>query len=153
MTSTTTSARVLLDTNVLLSATDDTRPGYDRAVELIADDERELVVTIQVAREYLSTATRPVSANGFGLPGDVAVANLEDLLMGVEVLPDSAAALAVLAGFVHREMALGKQIHDANLVAQALHHRLDVIVTDNARHFHRFADLIAIEALVEEDER
>ena len=69
------------------------------------------------------------------------------------MLPDSGAAMPVLAGFVQRETALGKQIHDANLVAQALHHRLDVIVTDNPRHFRRFADLIAIEALVEEDER
>ena len=151
MTSTTTSARVLLDTNVLLSATDSTRPGHVRALELFSGDDRELVVTMQVAREYLSTATRPVAGNGFGLPGEVAVANLEDLLTGVEVLPDSAAALSVLMGFVHREMALGKQAHDANIVAQALHHRLDVIVTDNRRHLERFADLITVESLVEED--
>lgn len=146
-------ARVLLDTNVLVAATDEARSGHARAREFLADEDRELIVTAQVVREYLVMATRPQDVNGLGLPGDIAASNLDDLLTGVEVLPDSGAAMSVLVGFVHRDLALGKQIHDANLVAQALHHRLDVIVTDNPRHLRRFADLITIEALVEEGER
>jgi len=143
-------ARVLLDTNVLVAATDETRSGHVRARELLADDERELIVTTQVVREYLVMATRPQAANGLGLSGQAAAANLDDLLLGVEVFPDSGVAASVLMGFVHRDVALGKQVHDANLVAQALHHGLDVIVTDNVRYYRRFADLIAIESLVEE---
>ena len=141
---------MVLDTNVLLSATDHARPGHDRAVALLTEDDRDLVVTAQVAREYLSTATRPTSANGMGLPGDVAVSNLDDLLIGVEIFPDSGAAVDVLMGFVGRGTATGKQVHDANLVAQALHHHADVIVTDNRRHFSRFEEFITIESLVEE---
>ena len=108
------------------------------------------MVTAQVAREYLVVATRPRATNGLGLSGDVAVANLDDLLIGVEVFPDSGAAVDVLMGFVGRGTAIGKQVHDANLVAQALHHHADVIVTDNRRHFSRFEEFITIESLVEE---
>lgn len=143
--------RVLVDTNVLVAATDEGRSSHAHASEFFADEERELIVTSQVVREYLVAATRPRAANGLGFTGDEAVANLDDLLLGVEVFPDSGAAMDVLMGFVGREMVAGKQIHDAHLVAQALHHRLDVIVTDNRRHFERFADLITIESLVEED--
>lgn len=38
-------------------------------------------------------------------------------------------------------------MHDANVVACALAHGATSIVTDNTRHFTRFADLIAIEVL------
>ena len=38
-------------------------------------------------------------------------------------------------------------MHDANVVAVALAHGAAAIVTDNRRHFSRFADLIAIEGL------
>ncbi len=147
----TDAARVLLDTNILVAATDETRSGHVRAGELLTDEERELIVTTQVVREYLVMATRPQSANGLGLSGETAVANLDDLLYGVEVFPDSGAAVSVLMGFVHRGTATGKQVHDANLVAQALHHHADVIVTDNRRHFARFDEFITIESLLDED--
>lgn len=142
---------VLVDTNILVAAIDEARSGHRHAVEFLANDERELIVTAQVIREFLAVATRPMAANGLGLSGAMAEANLDDLLIDVEIYADSGAAMDVLRGFVGREMAAGKQIHDAALVAQALHHRLDVIVTDNCRHFERFADLITIEPLVEED--
>ena len=76
-------ARVLLDTNVLVAATDEARSGHVRAREFLADEDRELIVTAQVVREYLVMATRPQDVNGLGLPGDTAASNLDDLLTGV----------------------------------------------------------------------
>lgn len=62
---------LLLDTNVLLSATDRSRNSHASCTELF-----ELLpaagvhpVTIgQVLREYLVVATRPVEVNGLGFP-------------------------------------------------------------------------------------
>jgi hypothetical protein len=38
-------------------------------------------------------------------------------------------------------------VRDANLVSVALAHDASAIVTDNTRHFSRFADLIGVEGL------
>jgi len=148
---TTRSDRVLVDTNVLLAASDEGRRGHAQAVHLLESDDRELVVTSQVVREFLSAATRPARSNGLSLDGIAAVDNLEDLLVEVDVLPDSVAALSMLYGFVVRGVVSGQQIHDAHLVAQAIHHDVGTVVTDNLRHFRRFRDVITIESLVEED--
>ncbi|HEX7738384.1 MAG TPA: type II toxin-antitoxin system VapC family toxin [Marmoricola sp.] len=146
----TTNDRVLVDTNVLLAATDGDRRGHRQAVRFLETDDRELVVTSQIVREFLSAATRPAASNGLGLDGEVAVDYLEDLLVEVDVLPDSSTALSMLYGFVMRGVVSGQQVHDAHLVAQAIHHEIGTVVTDNLRHFRRFADLISVESLAEE---
>lgn len=140
-------ARVFVDTNVLLGAIDDTRTCHQAALDVWEDDPRRLVVSDQVAREFLASATRPVEANGLGMTGPQAVSSLRTLLEGVEVLPPTASTLARLQDLVSAGAAAGKQVHDASLVASALAHGIAVLMTDNVRHFARFADLIEIESL------
>lgn len=59
-------ARVVVDTNVLLAATDRSRRTHAKATDFLNSDERELCVTPQIVREYLAVATRPRDASGFG---------------------------------------------------------------------------------------
>ena len=61
---------VLLDTNVLLSATDPRRPLHRAALAVLNDWPNQgfvLAVSSQILREYLVVATRPVEVNGLGL--------------------------------------------------------------------------------------
>ena len=87
---TTTSAEtappVVVDTNVLLAATDRSRDHYDAATRFLNEDVRRLAVSPQIVREYLAVTSRPVAGNGLGLSGKDAVANVEQLLEGMEVL-------------------------------------------------------------------
>lgn len=138
---------VVVDTNVLLAATDRSRANHVRATLFLDRDERRLVLTPQIVREYLAVATRPTEVNGLGLPADTADRNLGRLLADIALLPENDATVAVLRDLVRRGSATGKQIHDANVVAVALAHGARTIVTDNARHFSRFEDLIGIESL------
>jgi predicted nucleic acid-binding protein len=43
----------------------------------------------------------------------------------------------------------GKQVHDANVVATALSHGVERIVTENVEDFRRFEELIDVHALGE----
>lgn len=142
-------ARVVVDTNVLLAATDRSRPRHHAAVAFLANDERDLAITPQIVREYLVVATRPVAVNGLGMSGSQAVANMEAFLTVLDLLAEGPNASAHLVELIGRGLAAGKQVHDANVVAVALAHDVAVIVTDNARHFARFSDMVRVESLAD----
>lgn len=148
---TTTSAEsgrlVLIDTNVLLSATDRDRSRHQRAVLFLSTDERQLAISPQIVREYLAVSTRPIDANGLGLSVREASANVEQLLDVMSLLAEGPGTTIKLLELIGTIPVVGKQIHDANVVAVALANGVDTIVTDNIRHFTRFASLITIEEL------
>jgi len=140
-------ALVVVDTNVLLAATDRSRTAHEMATRFLNEDVRRLALTPQIVREYLAVATRPVEVNGFGLPGDDAVANVEQFLDDMDLLPEDVSTTRRLMELIAGRSAAGKQAHDANVVAVALANQASVIVSDNTRHFAQFADLIGIERL------
>ena len=118
-----------------------------RGNRFLNEDVRRLAVFPQIVREYLAVTSRPVAVNGLGLSTKDAVANVEQFLEGIEVLTERPATTAALLDLVVAGHIVGKQVQDANVVAVALGHRVAAIVTDNTRHFVRFAHLIAIEEI------
>jgi predicted nucleic acid-binding protein len=128
-------------------ATDRSRAAHQAATGFLNEDERRLALTPQIVREYLAVTTRPVEVNGFGLPGADAVANVEQFLDDMEVLPEDVSTRRRLLGLIAERSVASKQVHDTNVVAVALAHQARAIVTDNTRHFSRFADLIGVESL------
>lgn len=138
---------VVVDTNVLLSASDRSRSSHEAALRLLRDDPRDLHVTPQVVREYLAVATRPPEANGLGLPHARAVENVRGLLTSLGLLAEGAGSTGRLLDLVGSAAATGRQVHDANIVAVALAHGASAVVTDDARHFARFAEHLTIESL------
>jgi len=112
-------------------------------------DERGLAISPQIVREYLAVTTRPVERNGLGMSGGDAVANVEQFLGAMMILSEGSGTTAKLLALIGMRSALGKQVHDANVVAVALAHSATAIVTDNPRHFRRFASTIVIEDLAD----
>lgn len=143
----TRSGPAVVDTNVLLNASDPTRLLHESAQALLATDDRDLSVTPQVIREYLAVATRPVELNGLALLPGLAVANVRHFLSSMRLLDETGVAVDRLCDVVADGRAAGRQVHDANIVATALAHGASAIVTSDSRHFARFADVIEIEAL------
>lgn len=140
-------ALVVVDTNILLAATDRSREHHDAATRFLNEDARRLALCPQVVREYLAVSCRPPEVNGLGLSGEDAVANVEQLLEDMELLPEGLATTHALLELMRTRPTVGKQVHDANVVAVALAHGASAIVTDNTRHFARFAGSIAVEDL------
>jgi predicted nucleic acid-binding protein len=70
---------ILVDTNVLLSATAPLRPLHRAALTVLNDWPNQgmvLATTSQVLREYLVVETRPAEVNGLGLGVDDALSNV-----------------------------------------------------------------------------
>lgn len=76
---------VVVDTNVLLAATDRSRAS---ATAFLNEDERRLALTPQIVREYIAVVTRPVEVNGFGLNAADAVSNVREFLDDMVLLPE-----------------------------------------------------------------
>jgi predicted nucleic acid-binding protein len=80
--------RLLVDTNILLEATDAIRTYHQEARELI-ESYPGLVLPAQVIREYLVVTTRPTAANGLGMSLADALANARQFCRAIRLLPEN----------------------------------------------------------------
>jgi predicted nucleic acid-binding protein len=138
---------VLVDTNVLLSATAPLRRLHRAALAVLEDWPNQgsiLATTTQVFREYLAVATRPVEANGLGLSTADALANVAAFRGRMRLLPDSEPAWDRMRALLEAHGCQGKQIHDANMVATALTAGIRRLVTANVNDFLRFVPEIEV---------
>ena len=135
---------LFVDTNVLLSATDESRPCHREACRLITESAsrgRHLAASGQILREYLVVATRPVEANGLGLATRHATANLHQFLRHIHLYDETAAVARRLRDLGHGRGIRGKRFHDANIVATMATHGIRALVTENADDFTAFAEI------------
>jgi predicted nucleic acid-binding protein len=142
--------RAVLDANVLLAATDDTRAEYARARQAFDEwpaQATTLYVSGQILREYLSVATRPQTQNGLGLSQVDSIGNVHALRERLHVLDENDKVATRLLSLLDTVACSGKQVHDANIVATMLVHGIDTLVTINVRDFSRFGEVITVLAL------
>jgi predicted nucleic acid-binding protein len=142
--------RAVLDTNVLLTATDTGRKEYAKAREALDEWPARgttLYTTGQILREYLSVATRPVERNGLGLSQADSVANARAFCGRLRLLDENEKVNTRLLALLDDVACRGKQVHDANIVATMLVHGVDTLVTLNADDFVRFEKLVRIRDL------
>ncbi len=138
---------VLLDTNILLAATDEGRPDHSLALDALnawPSQGTTCYTSPQVLREYLVVCTRPASVNGFGLSQAEALGNVRALRGRLRFLDESEKVFDVLANLLDAVPCVGKQIHDANLVATANAHGIGAITTQNVSDFTRFESYVQL---------
>ncbi len=143
---------VLLDTNVLLSATSPARSDHDRAFGVLENwtsRGHRLCTSGQILREYLVVTTRPQTENGLGLDVAAALENVAQLSSRMRTLEETDDVTQQLLSLAAELVVTGKRIHDANIVATALTHKVPTILTANVRDFARFADRIEILSLAD----
>lgn len=135
---------LFIDTNVLLTATDESRPNHEAARRLIARAHGQalhLAASGQVLREYLVVATRPVEVNGLGLDSRDAIGNLSEFLRFVRLYDETEAVADRLRQLGLTHGLRGKRYHDANIVATMTVHGIHALVTENAHDFAPFLDI------------
>src|SRR5262249_46941624 len=117
------------------------RPEHRDALRVLNDwaaAKAGLCTSGQVLREYLTVATRPAAINGLGLKLPDALGNVRAIRERTTLLAEDSRVTDRLLGLLADVECLGKQVHDANLVATMLVHGIGTIVTMNLRDFARF---------------
>ncbi|HJZ82922.1 MAG TPA: PIN domain-containing protein [Pyrinomonadaceae bacterium] len=136
-----------VDTNVLLRSIDDGHAGQPIAQNgLLALRDRGEILSIfpQNLIEIWAVATRPLANNGLGWGIDRAEQELAALKNLFVVLADTDAIIAEWERLVVHYRVMGKQAHDAHLVASMLVHHVTHLVTFNDSDFKRFHEITAL---------
>lgn len=139
---------VLADTGVLLRLADPTDPQHgtvDHAVRAVRGHGDGLVIGAQNAAEFWNVCTRPAtSRGGWGLTVAEADRRLAAIEAGFSLLAELPNVYSIWRGLVLAHAVLGKQVHDARLVALMMAHGITHILTLNAGDFARFPGLVEI---------
>lgn len=142
--------RIVLDTNVLLAATDVGRTEHARAREALDEWPSRgtaLYTSGQILREYLAVATRPEPHNGLGLSRADGLSNVEALRGRLALMAEGEKVLTRLLALLADVDRSGKQVHDTNIVATMLVHGIDTIATINVDDFAPFEPEITVVGL------
>ncbi|MEK7700107.1 MAG: type II toxin-antitoxin system VapC family toxin [Planctomycetota bacterium] len=141
----------LIDTNILVYASDANSPWYRKANQALKNAISggvPLFISPQVLREYLSVATRSVTHEKT-IPWGKINKNHLRFQQAFKVLPEDSATVQKLGELVQKYHVSGKQVHDTNIVATMLVHGIQSILTHNVDDFKRYKGLIKIVPLEE----
>jgi predicted nucleic acid-binding protein len=98
-----------------------------------------LHVTPQVLIEFRNVGTRPVMANGLGLSAADAETQASTFEARFPLLPDTKAIYPAWKALAGALGVIGKQVHDARLVAVCHVHGVTHLLTFNVSHFARMS--------------
>jgi len=132
----------LVDTSILVRLANASDVQHSIAARAVVELHRRgelLHVTPQVLVEFRNVATRPKTANGAGLPiadAEMHAGTFEAQFPLLVETPDIYPTWKTLAGALG---VIGKQVHDARLVAVCHVHAVTHLLTFNVGHFGRLA--------------
>lgn len=132
----------LVDTSVLGRLANRSDAAHVVAASAVAALHRGgevLHVTAQNLIEFRNFATRPVGANGLGLPPADAAALGSAFEAAFPLLEETPAIYLGWRAVADAAGVIGKQVHDARLVAVCQAHGVGKLLTFNVRHFIRLA--------------
>ena len=132
----------LLDTGILLRLVDETDGQHDvvkQAVSRLGDQREALYITTQNFAEFWNVATRPRTNNGLELPIATVIQLYDRAIEPISsVLVELPAVHAEYKRLLIKHSVVGKQVHDARLVAMMLNWQIERILTLNERNFLRY---------------
>jgi predicted nucleic acid-binding protein len=128
----------LVDTSILVrlaNRADASYPVADGAVVELHRRREALHLTPQNLIEFRNVATRPTAVNGLGLSAAAAEAKAAAFEALFRLLPETADIYPAWKALVALAGVIGKQVHDARLVAVCHVHRVSQLLTFNTAHF------------------
>ena len=142
---------ILVDTNILARAAQPSHSQYPTAVaavETLRLQSEVLCVVPQVIYEFWVVATRPLDQNGLGMTASATAADLAAITQRFPVYHDDSTILIRWQKLVSQYQCLGKNGHDARLVAAMELHGIGAILTFNASDFRRYSGIQVLEPAV-----
>jgi predicted nucleic acid-binding protein len=132
----------LIDTSLLLrivNRADVQNIVAETAIEMLRQRGEMLHIAPQNLVEFRNGVTRPVEVNGLGLSPSVAEAQTDEFEKKFRLLPETPEIYLAWKALVEAAGVIGKQVHDARLVAICQVYGVSHILTFNVRHFARLA--------------
>ncbi len=135
----------LIDTSVLVRLADSSDPAHSIAALAVLRLHRQgqaLHATPQVLVEFRNVATRPRDVNGLGLTAAQTEAIAAQSESDFPILHETPDIFPAWKAIVQGLGVVGKQVHDARLVAVCQVHRVSHLLTFNVGHFTRLAGFV-----------
>lgn len=139
--------RYLVDTNVMLRFFDlasARNPEVTAAMDTVTSGANDACVCAQVMVESWVAATCPREVNGFGLDPVQADTRLTEIETLFRYLPEPPDTGSRWRGVVTQYSVLGRQAHDARLVALMFAHGVSHILTLNPGDFARYQGVVPV---------
>jgi predicted nucleic acid-binding protein len=136
-----------VDNNILLRSIDHGHPAQpvaENALSHLRDRGETAFIFPQNLIEFWAVAPRPIANNGLGWTTERTQREIADLKKLFVVLAYSEAILPAWEGVVLRHNVIGKQAHDAHLVAAMVVNGLTRPLTFNEGDFKRFTEISVI---------
>jgi predicted nucleic acid-binding protein len=137
---------IFLDTNILIYAKTALSPFHALAtakLTALAAAGHPLWVSRQVFREYLAAMSRP-SALTTPIPMTALCADVRSFELQFLIAEDGPLVTTQLLALLNSVPCLGKQVHDANIVATMVTQGVRILLTHNVADFARFAGHITV---------
>ncbi len=137
----------LLDSNVLIRQFDVASPQRAQALSSVEDlikAREDVIIFPQVVIEFWSVATRPVNVNGLGWTPAQADAAINNLPSTIRLIPETPTIFEEWRRLVVTLGVLGKNVHDAKLVAAMNVHRISHVLTFNEADFRRYPGIVVV---------
>lgn len=139
--------KVLVDTNVLLEATDEGRRFHVLAMDLFrnaAEAGVNLYLGTQVLREYLVVATRPFENNGLGMTTNTALDNIIRFRKRSSLIAETLQAGELFIEWAAKYGTRGKKLHDLQILATASVAGMHALITANEKDYPKSTPLTII---------
>jgi len=136
-----------VDTNILARSVQENHPMHTVAresVKALLQRGEEVYGLAQNLYEFWVTATRPLEQNGLGLSASQALTHLVEFEATLVPMPDIPAVYPEWKRLVGQWAVMGKNAHDARIVAAMGVHGISHLLTFNGRDFKRFQDIITV---------
>ncbi len=132
----------VLDTSVLVRLANTSDAFHATALRSVVELDRRgavLHITAQTLIEFRSVATRPVAENGLGMAAVDAETKTAAYEADFSLLAETPDIFPAWKALVAALGVIGKQVHDARLIAVCHVHGVTHRLTVNTSHFARFS--------------
>jgi predicted nucleic acid-binding protein len=137
----------LVDTNILSRLSEPGHPMHQPALDAVkrlVSEGHKLHIVPQNLYEFWVVCTRPTAVNGLGKTAAEASADLASLKSLFPPLDEPPAIYGTWESLVTSMAVVGKNGHDARLVAAMMVHGLTHLLTFNVQDFRRYPGITAV---------
>lgn len=137
----------LIDTNVLLRSIQQADPMHadaKRASATLTRQDQQLSIVAQNLIEFWAVATRPTVNNGLALSIDQTAQHIATFRRVFTLLTETPDIFLEWERLVDQHKVIGRQVHDARLVAAMKVHNVTHLLTFNTDDFKRYDEITVV---------